>query len=309
MKPTPITLSRWIRALGIATVILGLIHCAVTPVIFGAGFNRLSPADGRAFIFVFVTAGVAAIFAGLAIIYAASGLRLKATWAHTIVAGSGLFLALLGGGAVAAMPDNPFAYIALLISVLILGPLAASRPTEASRIREVALPAAPALITGAFPRIDYADAYCLPLPPRPNYTPEALARAVFNISLPWIDALGALRDVLVRPFGLKIAADMEKPAAQDDGLIFKVIEQSAREILMGEDDRHLDFRVSVLLDETAPQPQAIVSTVVRYNNWLGRAYFIPVRFFHRLIVLTVLKMADRRMQETTRQLAAQPNIP
>ena len=65
-------------------------------------------------------------------------------------------------------------------------------------------------------------------------------------------------------------------------------------ILLGEDDRHLDFRLSVLRQRGGTADWVVVSTVVRFNNWLGRAYFLPVRPLHQLIVPAILRSALRK---------------
>jgi Protein of unknown function (DUF2867) len=71
--------------------------------------------------------------------------------------------------------------------------------------------------------------------------------------------------------------------------VFKVLDRQDDEILLGEDDRHLNFRASVQLKREAEKCWAIVSTVVQFNNWLGHAYFVPVRPIHKIIVLAMMR--------------------
>jgi hypothetical protein len=72
--------------------------------------------------------------------------------------------------------------------------------------------------------------------------------------------------------------------------VFRVYERTDDEVLLGEDDRHLDFRVSMLLQrEGLEAPRVVVATVVRYNGRLGRLYFAVVRPFHRRIVPAMLR--------------------
>ena len=91
--------------------------------------------------------------------------------------------------------------------------------------------------------------------------------------------------------------------ARDAGFAYKPgelrgLDRSAREILLGEDDRHLDFRVSVLC---SPAPsgvspggrQLVLSTVIRYHNVCGRLYFLVVGPFHRALVKSALRRAAR----------------
>jgi hypothetical protein len=72
-----------------------------------------------------------------------------------------------------------------------------------------------------------------------------------------------------------------------------VFDRRPDELLLGEDDRHLDFRVSVLLRDEGEAQWATVTTVVRFHNALGRAYFAVVRPFHQLIVPALMRRALR----------------
>jgi hypothetical protein len=70
-----------------------------------------------------------------------------------------------------------------------------------------------------------------------------------------------------------------------------VFHKTDHEIILGEDDKHLDFRVSLFLDENTEtnQKQLTISTLVKFNNIFGKLYFMPVRPLHKLIVPTILK--------------------
>ena len=106
-----------------------------------------------------------------------------------------------------------------------------------------------------------------------------------------------LRDVLVRGFGLKTAAALRKSEAGRIG-IFKVYTSHEHEIILGEDDKHLDFRVSVLQRDRSAEregtPCVVVSTVVHCNNRLGRIYIRVIKPFHRCVVKALLHEAALR---------------
>jgi hypothetical protein len=156
------------------------------------------------------------------------------------------------------------------------------------------------LIANAFPHVDYADAYRVRLPASAPNDIDALTRAALSAVPRWIRALMALRDRIVGVVGLKtsprdtrdLAHTKLQPGARLG--IFRVFARSADEILLGEDDRHLDFRVSILRQGDGAASWLIVSTIVRFNNWLGRVYFLPVRPLHRLIVPAMLRSALRQ---------------
>ena len=70
---------------------------------------------------------------------------------------------------------------------------------------------------------------------------------------------------------------------------FAVIDRNDNEIVMAEKDKHLDFRVSVLVNREVDKATISLTTLVKYNNGLGRLYFFPVKPFHRIIVMSLLK--------------------
>lgn len=164
-------------------------------------------------------------------------------------------------------------------------------------IKKVRVPAT-SLAMHAFSKIDYADAYAVPLPPGLDVDIDALARSFFSAAPSWVGALMALRDILAGSIGLRTAASAPRQGEREIGRklepgmragVFKVHQRTKHEILMGEDDRHLDFRVSMLLHRQAGAHWLVVSTVVRFNGWLGKVYFLPVRPFHKLIVPAMVK--------------------
>ena len=150
----------------------------------------------------------------------------------------------------------------------------------------------------AFPRIDYADTYRVQLPPNAPHDIDILYQTVFSLpSTSWVVRLMSLRNRLVRIIGLKTVEPQDTPLPSrplqpgDKTKFLKVVDRSANELLLGEDDRHLDLRISVLRQENETSVWLVVTTVVRFNNWLGRLYFLPVRPFHQRIVPWMLNSA------------------
>ena len=162
----------------------------------------------------------------------------------------------------------------------------------------VALPSGSA-ITRAYPSVNLADAFAIGLPGGACGEPEVLARFLFAQQPAWVSGLMTVRDLLVAGFGLKtgkqLASLAEAAQAQRVG-IFKVYSVSETEIILGEDDKHLDFRVSVWCGGAAlPQAsrQLVVSTVVHCHNRLGRVYIFLIAPFHRAVVKASLRRAAR----------------
>ena len=143
-----------------------------------------------------------------------------------------------------------------------------------------------------------ADAYSIELPPEATGDPEVLARFIFAQRSVWGDALMRLRDVLVARLGLKTSGQMASLSAEEQAArvaIFRIYKITPTEIVLGEDDTHLDFRVSILCSAASPNSarRLTVSTVVHCHNLLGRIYIRIIAPFHRRLVQHGLRSAAR----------------
>ena len=143
-------------------------------------------------------------------------------------------------------------------------------------VRAVAVPPSP-MAERTLSRVDYADAFAVALPPGAPRDPEQLARRVLDSPPPWVLAAMALRNAVVLPLGLK--------SPRSARAIFPLLDRDEREIVLGLDDRHLDFRASILVEGDT----VVVSTRVRFNSALGRAYFTPVRLAHPIVVKAMMR--------------------
>lgn len=166
-------------------------------------------------------------------------------------------------------------------------------------ITKVALPKNSILNTGSV-HYDYTDSFQGEFKdPFQNIGTTEIGKSFFKSGPKWIATLFALRNRLVRLFGLKTGAnvdDSEKmlsDAAFEEGEqigLFKVFRKTANEIIVGEDDKHLNFRVSLFIEaQDKTSKKLTVSTTVKFHNWLGRLYFLPVKPFHKIIVPTMLR--------------------
>ncbi len=128
-----------------------------------------------------------------------------------------------------------------------------------------------------------------------------IGKAFFSSAPKWVDKLMGIRNKTVAIFGLKTSGSTVGKKRALDNLkcekgekvgIFRIYDKNENEIILGEDDKHLDFWVSLYLDEPKIEQaeiKLIISTCIKFNNRLGRLYFLPVRLFHRLIVPAMLK--------------------
>ena len=97
----------------------------------------------------------------------------------------------------------------------------------------------------------------------------------------------AVRNLAVRPFRLKTRPD-DASSGVTIG-IFPVISGSLEAVVLGLDDRHLDFRVLVeVRDLGVGRQEVTASTAVRTHNLFGRIYLAIVKPFHRIVVPAML---------------------
>ena len=149
---------------------------------------------------------------------------------------------------------------------------------------------------------DYADSYQTSFTDETNKIDATKIGKLFFTSGPkWIDSLFMIRNRLVGLLGLKTTSNITDRQNQLDNFkcekgeqlgLFKVFDKTNNEVILGEDDKHLNFRVSLFLDRSndiSEQKTLTITTTVKFNNIFGRLYFLPVRAFHKLIVPAMLK--------------------
>lgn len=117
---------------------------------------------------------------------------------------------------------------------------------------------------------DFVDCYTKPCP----HPLEEAAERAFRFPA-WVSALMRLRTVLVAPFGLNTEVTSPKRIG-----FFPLVTRADNELILGLDDSHLDFRISVLKQDG----QIYFATWVRTKNRFGRLYLRLIMPFHVLIV-------------------------
>lgn len=101
----------------------------------------------------------------------------------------------------------------------------------------------------------------------------------------WALWLLKLRDFIVKPLGIKASKSFKE----------LIREENSHEIILGTKDKHLTFYVSISCIETRCNEQiASITTLVKYNNILGKMYFVAIWVFHKFIVHKMLKRAIRK---------------
>lgn len=129
---------------------------------------------------------------------------------------------------------------------------------------------------------DFIDGYRVQAP----YTPRRAAEIALRFPA-WVGLLLRLRGLLLSPFGLK-----SQDTGGDSIAIFPVVHESTQELVLGFDDRHLDFRISLF----ARDGYIHNATWVRRHNRFGRMYLAAVMPFHILITRQMLARLHRHAE-------------
>jgi len=144
-------------------------------------------------------------------------------------------------------------------------------------------------IIGWYDGADLVDAYAVRRPAGAPRDAGAIAARLMARPPAFFRILLKMRDAIMARFGVRTTAELRQDSRPRIDF-FPVISREPHEIVLGEDDRHLDFRLSVLL---GPDDQVIATTAVRCHNALGRLYLAAIMPFHVLIVRTLLRRLAR----------------
>ena len=144
------------------------------------------------------------------------------------------------------------------------------------------------------PGAGFVDAWSVDID-EPDLDAIVAARRVFARQPAWVARLTALRDLLVAQFALKTAADARVAVDEPDRIgFFPILSRGPERVVLGLDDRHLDFRVALDVATTfAGKSRITATTLVRTHNNLGRIYLAVVTPFHRAVVPAMLAQAVR----------------
>jgi hypothetical protein len=149
-------------------------------------------------------------------------------------------------------------------------------------------------------RKDFVDCFSVELGEVGSHiTIDELARSFATTPPKWAQFLLMLRNILVKPFGLRTEFDgnqSQKGECRPGELInfFRIYYRDNNEILMGDDDTHLDYRVSVYRLPNRPK-KLYAATWVHRHNWVGYSYLFLIKPFHKLIVRSMVTRGARSL--------------
>ncbi len=128
---------------------------------------------------------------------------------------------------------------------------------------------------------DFLDCYCV----ASDLSPRRAAEVITDFP-GWARFLLHIRKVVTSPFGLS----NDGPAAADKVGVFPVETETDRELIAGFNDKHLDFRVSVVSHDG----QVFLATWVHPHNIGGWLYLKTILPFHILIARNALARVGAR---------------
>jgi hypothetical protein len=132
---------------------------------------------------------------------------------------------------------------------------------------------------------DFIDGYAV----QSTATVAEAAQSGFSLPL-WAKSLMRLRNALVKPFGLRTELTPDEAASGPQGALFPVHLDTGDERILGTDDKHLNFRISIFRNKG----QIHMATWVHPHNVWGRAYLAIVMPFHIAISRAALRRIARQ---------------
>lgn len=144
----------------------------------------------------------------------------------------------------------------------------------------------------------FHDSYRVPLL-RPGLSIVDVFFALFGHTPRWMKALLITRNAVARWCGLEAptAAEILKPAMRASYSVgdkigpWPIFFINDNEIVAGRNNKHLDFRVSVLRLTDGDAESVVVSTVCSVHNLAGKIYLFFIVPFHRTGVQSLLAKA------------------
>ena len=139
-------------------------------------------------------------------------------------------------------------------------------------------------------KFDYVDSFSIQLDRGDVQSWEPIA-AFFYSSPKWFNYLFKLRNGIVKKFGLKVGManlDEIKPPLHigDRFGLFELFEINKNEGILGENDFHLNFRLSFMIDDNNVLH---TTTAIVFNNVFGKIYLVIVKPFHKFIAKLMIK--------------------
>lgn len=118
------------------------------------------------------------------------------------------------------------------------------------------------------------------------------------------------REFIAKFLGLKTAPKSEKERkieklhkfegkVGESIAIFEVLEKNDKELMTGQKDSHLDFKLSFIVYKSENKTNLELATTVVINNKVGKLYFGIVKPFHKFYIKRILKRMELNLIDKT----------
>jgi hypothetical protein len=115
----------------------------------------------------------------------------------------------------------------------------------------------------------------------------------------WVKALLIARNRIVSNFGLDVPEDAEilRPTQRDTYEVgdkigpWPIFSMTEHELVVGRDNKHLDFRLSLLREPGISGSMIVVSTICDVHNLFGKIYLAIIAPFHKWGVKHIISAA------------------
>ncbi|MBL4642470.1 MAG: DUF2867 domain-containing protein [Flavobacteriaceae bacterium] len=158
-------------------------------------------------------------------------------------------------------------------------------------VQEITLPDTKGIRT-ALDKVDFKDAYATT---NHSNNLEEIAKMIFDQNPRWLQTLFKIRGF----FGVYLGLKKHAPADYKDDFkvgghvkFFKIYSIDPNEIILGANDNHLNFRVSIYNAGTLKN-NIQLSTLVKYHNRTGKIYMQLIAPFHRMVIRYMLQRATQ----------------
>jgi hypothetical protein len=163
---------------------------------------------------------------------------------------------------------------------------------------ECDVPSTSALSPDLIDNCYFHDSYRAPLA-RPELGIVEVFFALFGHTPIWMKLLLIVRNAAARLVGLEAptVAEIMKPGIREAYRIGEKIGPwpiffiGGNEIVAGRNNRHMDFRLSVLKATDGETPSVVVSTICTVHNLFGKIYLFVIVPFHRSGVRSLMRNA------------------
>src|ERR1700724_3401473 len=123
-------------------------------------------------------------------------------------------------------------------------------------------PPSESIVASWYKNASLLDSYSIDLSASEQSTMRVLATLTVGNPPAWQKALIAMRDAMVTPFGIKTSGTVRASRDSNERVAFFPAQWESRdEIVLGADDRHLNFRLS-LLRRLSPTGTLLIATTV-----------------------------------------------